>query len=157
MADGKIMEFPLPAGCGVEDRVMIAAPAEQVWRVLEGVDAWGSWNPLYVEAAGNLRVGERLAFAVVLAGMKPQRASAVVQTVVPDRFVQYQTSNLGGLIRATRYIALQPTAGEGVEVANGEILSGPIGRLLGRAMGEKVRVGLAGMNAALKIRVENPT
>lgn len=154
MADGKIMEFPLPAGVGVEDRVTIAAPAEQVWAVLDAVDAWGSWNPLYVEAAGALRVGERLAFAVVLAGMKPQRASAMVQKVVPHRFIQYQTSNLGGLIRATRYIALLPAVA-GVEVVNGEILSGPIGRLLGRAVGGKVRIGLAGMNAALKTHVEN--
>lgn len=154
MVDRKIMEFDLPAGPGVEDRVTIAAPAERIWRVLEAVNSYGDWNPLYVEANGALRVGERLHMAVALEGMKPQQASAVVQKVEPHRFIQYQTSNLGGLVRATRYIALQPMAA-GIEVINGEIMSGPIGRLLGRAMGEKVRIGLAGMNAALKNRVES--
>lgn len=150
-----IEEFALPSGVVAEDRIAIAAPLAEIWRILEAVDQWGGWNPLYVEAAGSLRVGERIDFAVVLEGMKPQQASAVVQRIEPERFIQYQTSNLRGLIRATRYIALQPAGDRGTEVVNGEIMSGPLGRLLGLAMGGKVRNGLAAMNQALKAQLED--
>lgn len=147
--------FTLPAGVGVEDRITIATPSGEIWRMLEAVGEWGSWNPLYIAAEGSLRVGERIRFTVVLEGMKPQKASAVVRKIEPERFIQYQTSSLGGLVRATRYIALRPT-GEGlVEVINGEIMSGPVGRLLGRVVGGKVRNGLAAMNLALKRRAES--
>lgn len=143
----------LPSGRGVEDRIVIAASEQAVWDTLADVKAWGQWNPLYVEAEGNLRVGAQLHLAVALAGLKPQKASAVVQKVEPGRFVQYQIMNLGGLVRATRYIALLPADGQ-VEVINGEIMSGPVGRLLALAIGGKVREGLTAMNRALKNRVE---
>lgn len=142
--------FVRPAGRAVEDRIEIAAPPEAVWRHVADVAGWGTWNPLYVEAAGSLVVGERIAFAVVLEGMKPQRASATVQIVEPAALLQYRTVNLGGLIGATRYVVLTPLAGGGTAVLNGEAMDGAIGRLLARAVGEKVRRGLAAMNRALK-------
>lgn len=142
-----------PSGHRVENRINIAASAEQVWRVLEAVNEWGRWNPLYIEADGELRVGERIDFAVVLPGMKAQRASAVVEAVEPFRFVRYRTSSLRGLIVATRYIEMRPQ-GAAVEIANGEVMSGLIGRRLGPIIGEKVRAGLAGMNVALRAEVE---
>lgn len=143
----------LPSGRGVEDRIIVAAPAHVVWRTLAAVEAWGSWNPLYLEAEGRLEVGAHLNMTIALAGMKPQKATARVQIVEPGRFLQYQTVNLAGLVRATRYLALLPAPDGQVEVVNGEIMSGAIGRLLARVVGAKVRDGLAAMNRALQQRV----
>jgi hypothetical protein len=145
----------LPSGRGVEDRIVIAASPQAIWDKLADLNAWKQWNPLYVEAEGNLHVGARLDLAVALAGMKPRKAKAVVQKVEPGRFVQYEIVNLGGLVRATRYIALLPVGTTQIEVVNGEIMGGPLGQLLARAVGEKVRTGLAGMNRALKTLVES--
>lgn len=147
-------DFVRPPGLAVEDRIEIAAPPEAVWDVLAAVNDWGRWNPLYVEADGALIVGERIKFAVVLEGMKPQKASAIVQVVEPAALLQYQTSNLGGLIRATRYVVLTPLGDGGTAVLNGEAMDGAIGRLLARAVGGKVQAGLVAMNRALKDLVE---
>jgi hypothetical protein len=141
-------------GRGVWDRVAIAAPPEAVWQRIAAIDGWGNWNPLYIEAKGEARVGARIEAVVALEGMKPQKAVASVLAVEPGERLLYRTSNLGGLVRATRYIILTPLAGGETELLNGEVMEGLLGRLLGKAIGAKVRKGLAGMNLALKERVE---
>lgn len=148
-------DFVRPPGLVVEDRIEIAASPEAVWAVLAAVNGWSRWNPLYAQAEGALIVGERIDLTIVLDGMKPQRASPMVQAVEPAALLQYQTSNLGGLIRATRYVVLTPLAGLGTAVLNGEAMGGPIGRLLARPIGAKVQAGLAAMNLALKNLSEN--
>lgn len=142
--------FVRPPGRAVEDRIEIAAGPATIWSYLAAVDEWSGWNPLYAEAGGSLAVGGRIDFAVVLEGMKPQRASATVQIVRPAELLQYRTSNLGGLVRATRYVVLTPSDGGGTAVLNGEAMDGPVGRILARVVGEKVRRGLAAMNHGLK-------
>ena len=145
---------PCPRGRCAEHRIAIAAPAEAVWATLIDFTGWGEWNPLYVETAGALLVGTEITMTVQLAGMKPQHARATVRTLEPPALIEYAMSQLGGLLRAFRYIELIPTGAASCRVANGEIMSGPIGKLVARLMGAKVREGLRGMNEALKRRVE---
>ena len=142
------------AARGVEHRIEIAASPEEVWRPIEAIGEWGRWNPLYIAASGVARVGETIDFTVALEGMKPQKGRAVVRSVEPGRSLQYQTSDLGGLVRATRYIVLEPRDEGRTVVANGEFMEGLVGRLLGRLIGGKVLAGLTGMNHALKTLVE---
>lgn len=143
-----------PAGRGVEHRIEIAAPVSAVWRVVADLDHWGEWNPLYVEAKGTLVVGKPFAMTIVLEGMKPQKAHATIVAVEPEALLEYGISNLGGLVKAFRYIDLRALGPDRCEVANGEIMSGLVGNFLARAVGEKVRKGLQGMNEALKAKVE---
>jgi hypothetical protein len=143
-----------PAARGVGHRIEIAAPADAVWRVVADLDRWGTWNPLYIEARGAAEMGGRLAMTIALEGMKPQKAKATVVTVEPGRLLEYAIVNLGGLVKAFRYVEIEPLGPERCAVSNGEIMTGPIGVLLGRAIGEKVRRGLQAMNEALKAKVE---
>lgn len=143
-----------PEKDGVGHRIEIDAPAEAVWAVIADVDHWGAWNPLYVQASGRPVVGATLAQTIVLEGMKPQQATATVVTVEPGRLLEYAISNLAGLVKAFRYIEIAPLGAGRCAVSNGEIMSGPIGNLLARVVGEKVRKGLQAMNEALKTKVE---
>jgi hypothetical protein len=142
-----------PAARGIEHRIEIAAPAAQVWRVLADLDHWGSWNPLYVEASGQPVVGQAFAMTIALEGMKPQKARATIVTVAPEALLEYAISNLGGLVRAFRYVEIEPLDPGSCAVRNGEIMTGLLGRLLRGAIGEKVRKGLQAMNEALKAKV----
>jgi len=143
-----------PAARGVEHRIEIAAPAATVWRVIADLDGWGSWNPLYVQASGRPVVGQAFAMTIALEGMKPQKARATIVTVEPEALLEYAIANLGGLVKAFRYVEIEPLDPGSCAVRNGEIMTGLLGGLLGRALGEKVRKGLQGMNEALKVRAE---
>lgn len=143
-----------PAKAGVGHRIEIAAPAAVVWAVIADLDHWGTWNPLYVQASGRAEIGVTLDMTIALEGMKPQKARAVVVTVEPPVCLEYAISNVGGLVKAFRYIDIEPLGSDRCAVSNGEIMNGLIGRLLARAIGEKVRQGLQAMNQALKAEVE---
>ena len=143
-----------PTKAGVGHRIEIAAPAAAIWAVIADLDHWGTWNPLYIEASGRPALGSKLEMTIALEGMKPQKARATVVTVEPERLLEYEIVNLGGLVKAFRYVEIEPLGADRCVVANGEIMSGPIGSLLALAVGEKVRKGLQVMNGALKAKVE---
>jgi hypothetical protein len=143
-----------PAGRGVEHRIEIAAPAEAVWALVTDLPGWAAWNPLYVEGSGTVQVGQELRMLVAIEGMKPNRAVARVVTARPPDLLEYGMSNLGGLLRAFRYVQIERLGPDRCAVANGEIMSGPAGLLVARLIGEKVRRGLQRMNEALKMRAE---
>jgi hypothetical protein len=144
-----------PVAGGVEHSIEIAAPAAAVWRVLADLDRWGTWNPLYVEASGRPVVGRPFAMTIALEGMNPQKARATIVSVEPEALLEYAISNLGGLVKAFRYVQIEPLDPGTCAVRNGEIMTGLVGRLLARAIGEKVRKGLQGMNEALKAKAES--
>jgi hypothetical protein len=150
--------FGAPDGTGrncAEDTIEIAACDAAVWDLLADFDGWESWNPLYVETSGSLRVGETITFAVALEGMKPRQGSATVLTVEPNTHIRYVTVAFAGLVRATRYIEIRPSGPQRCTVVNGEHMGGLLGPLLYRAVGEKVRIGLKGMNEALRTLAES--
>jgi hypothetical protein len=72
-------------GTRIERKVEIAAPAAAVWALLDDVGGWSGWNPLYAEACGSIGVGDAIELAVVLPGMKPQKARATVLEMLPAR------------------------------------------------------------------------
>ncbi|HEX8055458.1 MAG TPA: hypothetical protein VF481_02250, partial [Novosphingobium sp.] len=77
-----------------------------------------------------------------------------VVTAEPGACLEYGISNLGGLVKAFRYIDIAPQGDDRCAVSNGEIMSGLLGNVLAGVVGEKVRKGLQAMNEALKAKVE---
>ena len=147
---------PKVRGQCCEQRVAISAPAEAVWEVLADFADWPKWNPLYVETDGILAPGEAITVSVVLPGMKPQKAHFTVTEFERPKLIEYSAKHLGGLMRVCRYIEIVATSATSCRVANGEIMGGPLGRLVARLVSGKVRAGLKGMNEGLRARSEQP-
>lgn len=130
--------------------VEIDAPAKLVWGIVGDWQGWGAWNPLYTRTDHEPREGGKIDFTVCVPGMKPMDASATVYTYrSPDCF-EYGLSNLGGMLKAFRFVDVEDIAPGKCGVANGEIMSGPIGRIVAGVAGAKVSAGLQAMNAKLK-------
>ena len=146
--------IPPVRGRCCEQRVAIAAPADAVWAVLADFATWPAWNPLYVATQGALTPDGEIAVTVALSGMKPRGARFTVREVKPPRLIEYTSRNLGGLLRVCRYIEITPTGPDACRVSNGEIMGGPVGKLLAKFVGAKVREGLKAMNEGLRVRVE---
>lgn len=139
-----------PRGARIEHRIEIETPAETIWALLRDVDGWSRWNPLYVEASGSIGVGDTIAIAVVLPGMKPQRTRATVLAAVPNTLLRYRTVGLGGLLWGIRYVEIEQVSPAHCIVLNGELMGGLLGPILARTLGGRVRQGLQLMNEALK-------
>ncbi|PEQ12041.1 hypothetical protein B2G71_14030 [Novosphingobium sp. PC22D] len=121
-----------------------------VWDFIADFEGWGTWNPLYIETSGPAEVGRTLRFTVVVPGLRPRKARAQVYTVVRDELLEYGLTALAGMLKAFRYVSVEEISPTRCRVDNGEIMAGPVGRLVARSMGHKVRNGLEAMNLALK-------
>jgi hypothetical protein len=135
-------------------RIEIAAPPELVWDIVSDFEGWPSWNPLYIATRGHAEPGGTLRFSVRLEGMKPQNGTAHVVTVRPGELLEYRISGLGGLVRNFRFVEIEELSPTRCAVTNGEVIGGPLGGLLFKAMGMKVGKGLEGMNLALRSLAE---
>lgn len=144
----------LPRGSSVEHRIEIGVPADFIWELLEDVNGWSSWNPIYRAASGSIGIGDSIDMTVALPGMKPQNVKAKVLTSIPKERLHYGSPALGGLLRATRYVEIESPAPQSCIVTNGEVMSGLLGRLVARGVGPRVREGLQQMNEGLKEAAE---
>ena len=61
---------------------------------------------------------------------------------------------MGGLVKTTRYIEIEPLAEASCIVSNGEIFGGLLGPSAGRPVARSVYRGFQAMNEALKDRAE---
>lgn len=138
------------AGACVGHRIEIAAPPELVWDFVADFEGWEDWNPLYIESAGRAEEGATIRFRVALEGMKPQAGKARVLTVSGGELLEYMTTSLGGLLKAFRFVEVEELSPTTCAVTNGEILGGPLGRVVAKGLGDKVGKGLEGMNRALR-------
>ena len=139
-----------PQGVCVAHEIEIAAPPELVWDFIADFEGWDAWNPLYVRTTGNAEVDQTLRFTVAVPGFKPRKARAQVYAVVHDRLLEYGLSSFGGLFKAFRFVEIDEISPTLCRVSNGEIMAGPLGRMIARNVGEKLRQGLEAMNHALK-------
>ena len=141
-------------GPAVEHSIEIQAPAALIWDMLQDVDGWSRWNPIYLTARGSIAIGDSIDLTVALPRMKPQSISAKVLKSVPNEQLHYGSPALGGLLQATRYVEIKSPTPQSCIVTNGEIMGGLLGRLVARGVGPRVREGLQQMNEGMKKAAE---
>jgi hypothetical protein len=143
-----------PHGHRIEHRIEIGAPAERIWAVLGDLDGWSRWNPLYPKVSAVPRVGETLAATIAIPGMNPSEFRAVISEWTPNRRFRWRVSNVGGLMRMTRYMEIGQVADQRCIFVNGEIFGGPLGPVVARGLASRVREGFREMSEALKEMAE---
>jgi len=143
-----------PSGVRIEHRVGIQAPAEVIWEVIYELEKWGEWNPLYTQAAGDIRIGGRLDLTVVVPGQPARQLQPTVLEWVPHEQLHWRTTMLGGFITTTRYFEIEALAEESCIVSNGEIFGGMMGPSFARRIGRAMNRGVREMGEALKERSE---
>ena len=128
----------------------MAAPAEVVWEFVADIPGWRQWNPLYSSSDGSLEPDAMIHMKVTIPGSRPIAFSAKVTELVDDEWVRYQAQALGGLLRGTRYIAIERSGPEACVVVNGEIMGGLLAPIFAWCSVDRVRLGLQLMNEALQ-------
>lgn len=156
-AKGLTFQAPAPKGPGgvqVEHRIGVQAPAHVIWSLIYDLAGWPRWNPLYVQASGDIRIGSELELTLALEG-EPQRViRPTVLEWVPDNQLHWKLKMAGGLVSNVRYIEIESLDVASCIISNGEFLGGLLGPQVAKRMGRKLWRGFEGMNQALKAEAE---
>lgn len=143
-----------PSGVRVEHRIGVQAPAEVIWDILYDVDHWGEWNPLYVKAAGQIRIGSQLDLTMVLGEGQPSEIHPVILEWVPNDQIHWRLKTMGGLVSTTRFLEIEVLDTASCIFSNGEIFGGLLGPTVAKRAGRKIYRAFAAMDEALKERAE---
>ena len=143
-----------PSGLRIEHRIGIQAPAEVIWDILYDVERWAEWNPLYIQAAGQIRIGGQLDLTMVIGDEAPTVIHPVVLEWVPNDQIHWRLKMMGGLISTTRFLEIEVLDTAACIFSNGEIFGGLMGPSVGKRMGRKIYRGFLAMDEALKERAE---
>lgn len=138
----------------IEHRLGVAAPASVVWSIVQDVERWGEWNPVYSQARGRVAIGERFDLVLTLPGQKPMELPGRVLDWVPNEQLHWRIKLFGGAINVVRYIELEALTEVACVLSNGEVQSGVGVGLVSSKMRRAIRDGLQAMNEALKTRAE---
>ncbi|MET0179418.1 MAG: SRPBCC domain-containing protein [Novosphingobium sp.] len=141
-------------GVRLEHRIEIAARAEAVWAILQDIDGWGAWNPVYIRAEGTAALGQAIRLIIKLPGMGPQRGRGTIVAADPPTSLHFHSDVFGGLVRATRTFDIAPASATTCTVLGGEVFAGLLGPVLARSMGKRVQAAIEAVNLALKRTAE---
>lgn len=138
----------------IEHRIGIRAPADAIWAVIADIEGWSAWNPIYPSAQGVLRIGAPLALELALPERRPRTIRPVILDWIPNEQIHWRLNALGGLVKTTRYLEIEPLSETGCIFAHGEVFDGPLGPATMRSLRRAIRSGFAAMSEAVKARVE---
>ena len=142
----------MPAAFRIEHRLGIPVPPQIVWRVLSDLPGWAAWNPLYIRAEGELRIGETLRLTEALPGAQPADLAATVIDWVPDNQILLEMRERAGLVRRMRYLEIEKLSDEASVFSNGEDWWGRLARWTPRPRRRSLRAGYQAMSEALSER-----
>lgn len=138
----------------IRTETVISAAPEQVWAVLADFDRYAEWNPLNIRAAGQARLGDRIAMTFLNLA---RPGSTIDQTVTIVACAPGRSLAWGGeiplLFKGRHHFTLM-AEGEGTRLLHGEDLGGLIPMTFSKARIERDFVpAYEAVNRALAARV----
>jgi hypothetical protein len=136
----------------VSAAIDIDAPPAQVWAILTDLDRYREWNPLFVEASGDVATGQRVR-------LRTRQPSGRLMTIKPRITVARPETELRwsiglpGLVGGEHSFTLTP-AGPGTRVVQSEIFKGLLISLTGQTTVGHAERSFQALNEALKQRAE---
>ncbi len=130
----------------------IDAPPAQVWAVLTDLRSYHEWNPLFVDAAGNVAEGQRIRLRSKhpangrLMTVKPKITAAR-----PGTELRW-AAGLHGVISGEHAFTLTPVD-SGTRLVQSESFKGPLVRFSGKVLAN-AQASFQALNEAVKRRAE---
>lgn len=139
----------------ISTKIIIKAPAAQVWATLTNFSAYAEWNPFIKSIRGQAKEDSSLEVNIQLPDQKPMTFRPQVLRAEVDREFRWRGKTfIKGVFDGEHYFILKPISSEETEFEHGEHFSGVLSGLLMRMIGEGTERGFKAMNQALKERVE---
>lgn len=139
----------------LQTEIIIAAPPDVVWSVLEDFAAYPGWNPFIRQISGRMEVGTRLEVELAPPGGRPMSIRPTVREVQPGRIFRWLGSiGIPGLFDGEHSFEIEPLGEGQVRFVQSERFSGILVPLVMAFIGRSTRQGFEAMNQALKERAE---
>lgn len=139
----------------IETSVDIAAPVEDVWRVLTDFARFPQWSRFILAIEGEARPGTRLSARLDDGGGAMQIRPEVLVCKEHDELRWRGTLGASFLFSGEHYFRLQALPGGGTRLTHGEVFGGLLVPLLWTRLNTSTRRGFEDFNAALRARAES--
>lgn len=139
----------------IRTEIEIDASAEYVWRMLTDFSNYSRWNPLILDASGDIKPGGQLKGKFGLSG-KGKTFQSKILKVEPNRELHWRKQFLLPGLFDTEYVfAIEPIGPNRVRFIQREIFSGLLTPLFIRGVHADTQYGLEEMNQTVKILAEH--
>ncbi len=147
---------PGPEGYRFEHRLMVDAPAEDIWAELMDVNSWSEWSVLYPKAEGEITPDGEFSVDIQVPGTKPVPATAFVKGYEENRLFMFDsvTRIPESMMNGMRYFTIEEAGENQCIVCDGEVVGGILGVGSAKLMPGNLFKGLQLMNEGLKERAE---
>lgn len=141
----------------IQTEIVIAAPAEKIWRELTAFDRYSEWNPFIVRARGGGQLRDRMEVAI----RPPDAGEFKFKNTIIERVENQSLAWLGsfifkGLFDGTHYFVIEKRPDGSCLFIHGEKFEGVLVKVLSGLLGGTQK-GFVLMNEALKARCEHRT
>jgi hypothetical protein len=138
----------------IRSEIEIEASADEVWRVLTDFPAFPEWNPFIRKAEGDLVAGQHIAVELQPPGHRAISFKPKLLSVDPGRGFRWLGHvMMPGIFDGEHIHEIKPLGPGRVRYVQREQFHGVLLPFFGGMLRDAQR-GFAGMNAALKARVE---
>ena len=142
-------------GYSIEASSIIAAPVEDVWRVLVDLDRYEEWNPFTPHVRSGLSVGDPVELDVVLGPRRRTRSLNHVERIEAPTTIVWSSTLLGPTFLRTRRTQRIVDLGDGrVRYSTHEVFEGLLAPLVRLVSARAVRAGFEAVADGLRRRVE---
>lgn len=137
--------------------VEIDAPKDRVWQALTDFARYPEWNPFIAGVAGDIAAGRRVRVTLTLPGGEERIQRPLLTVFDPPHELRWRQTTLFGIVlEAEHFFRLTESAEGRTRLMQGANYRGWAVQYMGSVFTATAR-GFAGMNQALKRRIEQPT
>src|ERR671913_1178670 len=134
---------------------VIQASPQRVWDVLADFEAYSEWNPFIPRISGSAETDSRLDVQLQPPGGRGMRMRpTVLASKRPEELRWLGHPGVPGLFDGEHRFRIEPLGTDRVRFVQEERFSGLLAPLVLRFIEGSTRQGVAAMNEALKVRVE---
>ncbi len=135
----------------IHEEIEITAPVERIWELLTDVGLYPQWNPLFVNAEGELNIGARLKLTVKLPGIEPFTITPTIRVIDPPTELTWRHRFRFPCLFGWEYrFKLEPLGADRLRITQRTSFRGVLAPLFAFGLGVAVRQGCEAMSAALK-------
>jgi len=138
----------------IETRSGIQAPSEVIWDILADLDHWGDWNPLYPQAAGEVKTGAVVRATLALPDQAPREITPKIVEWVPYEQIIWADLAWRGWVQSIRYFEIEELGKTACIFSTGELFDSTAARWYADKHRRAMKKGFAAMSEALKLRAE---